>query len=235
VERAVTDAGVPLWGHERPTTLVLLSSGEGARATLVTSASSGELKQAVTRAATQRGLPIVWPDPTRPVNVADITSGTPERVRAAAAPYATDAILVGIAPASATPGSLVRWTLIQDQESSQWRGPAEEGPQGAADWLARSFSTQAVGADVALVAIAVSGVSDLRAYAAITDYLQSLSLVRELAVDEVAGDSVIYRARVVGGSERLARAIGLGARLEPLDAAAGNAGSLATLAYRYRP
>lgn len=230
VERAVADAGQPLWGHERPATLVLLIVGDGSNRTLLTASSASDVKQAVMRGAQLRGLPIVWPDAARPVSVAELSGAAPERLRALGTQFGAEAVLSG---AAAGGGSMVRWTLVQGSETSEWRGSPEEGPQGAADWFARVFSAESAG-DGAVVAIAVSGVNDLRAYAAVTEYLQSLTLVRALSVDEVAGDSVLYRARVQGGGDRLARAISLGNRLEPAAGTAyGDPGS--TLSFRYRP
>ena len=231
VERAVMDAGRPLWGHQRPATLVLLVIGEGAGRSLLLDSSTADLKQAVTRGAQLRGVPLVWPDAARSVSAPQASSSMPEELRSLGQLYRADAVLAGVAQ-SASPGSPVRWTLVQGKESNQWRGSAQDGPQGAADWFARVFSADAAG-DGALVAITVSGIQDLRAYAAVTDYLQSLTLVRALSVEEVAGDNVVYRARVQGGGERLARAISLGGRLQPT----GDSGdpSLAALTYRYRP
>ncbi len=231
VERAVMDAGRPLWGHQRPATLVLLVSGEGAGRTLLVDTSNADLKQAVLRGAQLRGVPLVWPDAARPVSAAQASTPAPADLRAIGQLYRADAVLAGVAQ-SASPGSPVRWTLVQGEESTQWRGSAEDGPQGAADWFARVFAADVAG-DGALVAITVSGIQDLRAYAAVTDYLQSLTLVRALSVEEVAGDNVVYRVQVQGGGERLARAISLGGRLEPT----GDPGepSLAAQTYRYRP
>ena len=232
VERAVTDAGRPLWGHERPATLVLLVSGDGAGRTLLGPGSPGELAQAVVRGGQLRGVPLVWPDAARPVNLADVTSGSPERLAGAASKYGAEAVLAGVASGTGA-NAQVRWTLVQGSESTQWRGSGEEGAQGAADWFARVFTAEPGAVAGALVAITVSGVADLRAYAAVTEYLQSLTLVSALQVDEVAGDNVVYRARVQGGTERLARAIGLGGRLEPLSN--GLAAETGALQYRYRP
>jgi len=230
VERAVTDAGQPLWGHERPATLVLLTVGEGAARSVVSEEATSELKTSVTRAAQLRGVPLVWPSASRPVTSADLSGATASALAPLAARFGADAVLAGAAGA----GGVIRWTLIQGTETNQWRGSAEEGPQGAADWFARVFSAQSSD-EGSIVGITVSGVNDLRAYAAVSDYLQSLALVRNLAVDEVAGDNVVFRARVQGGSDKLARAINLGGRLEPLSDSNGNNGSSGALAYRFRP
>ena len=235
VERAVVDAGQPLWGHERPATLVVLAVGEASGRSVLTTSSTGELKQAVQRGAQLRGLPILWPEAARPIIAAQFAGESAQSLREIGARYGADAVLAGVSAAPGA-GSAIRWTLVQGEETNQWRGTAEEGPHGAADWFARAFAAGSDSSgDGAAVAITVSGVSDLRAYASVTEYLQSLTLVQALAVDEVAGDNVVYRARVRGGAERLARAISLGGRLEPQSPEASNGDVGGALAYRYRP
>jgi hypothetical protein len=231
VERAVAAAGQPIWGHERPATLVLLTVGQGSNRALLYASSTSEVRQEVARGAQLRGLPLVWPDASRPVSAAELSAAAPERLRELGTQYGADAVLAGTTAGS---GSMIHWTLVQGSETNEWRGSPGEGPQGAADWFARVFSAESAAGEGAVVAIAVSGVTDLRAYAAVTEYLQSLTLVRALSVDEVAGDSVLYRARVQGGSERLARAIGLGTRLAP-EAPTGYGDPGSTLSFRYRP
>src|SRR5271154_1601642 len=62
IERWLTQNGQPLWGHERPTTLVLLGVQTGAQSgTVVTTDDTSELKLAIAPAAVARGLPLMWP------------------------------------------------------------------------------------------------------------------------------------------------------------------------------
>src|SRR3984885_212619 len=62
IERWLTQNGQPLWGHERPTTLVLLAVQTGAQSgSIVTTDDSSDLKTAIDAAAAVRGLPLVWP------------------------------------------------------------------------------------------------------------------------------------------------------------------------------
>ncbi len=118
-------------------------------------------------------------------------------------------------------------------ESSEWRGSLEEGPQGAADKFAGVFAAGGAQGDTPVL-ISVSGIGGLAAYAQVTSYLESLTLIRSLSVDELAGDTVVYRAQVRGDAARLARAIELGARLASTqDGADPTLG--AALSYRYRP
>src|SRR5580692_4485371 len=61
IERWLTQNGQPLWGRERPTTLVLLAVQGGPQGNVVTTEDTSELKSAVDAAANLRGLPLVWP------------------------------------------------------------------------------------------------------------------------------------------------------------------------------
>ena len=72
------------------------------------------------------------------------------------------------------------------RESSDWLGTVGEGVQGAADQFVRVF---AVGNDATAtdVSITVSGIADLAAYARVTDYLESMALIGDVAVEQLDG------------------------------------------------
>jgi hypothetical protein len=233
LERSIAAAGQPLWGHERPATLVWLAAEDGARRAVVDAQSDSELKRVVDRNAGLRGVPLVWPRSAGGVGFADIWNGSNERLRATAAANGADAVLIGRASRSSAGGWQARWTLLYGEEASEWRGSLDEGVQGAADKFAGVFAVGGGQGDTAVV-ISVSGIGDLGAYAQVTSYLESLTLIRALSVDELAGDTVVYRAQVRGDAARLARAIELGNRLASTDGGADPTLS-AALSYRYRP
>ncbi|HZF26646.1 MAG TPA: DUF2066 domain-containing protein [Steroidobacteraceae bacterium] len=233
VERAVVAAGQPLWGHQRPATLVWLAVDDGRVRTLVDAQSNSELKQALEQAAELRGLPLRWPTAGGRVRFDDVWNGSAESLRATAGDFGADAVLVGRARSSSASNAQVHWTVLYGAESNDWLGTAAEGVHGAADQFARVFSagSDAVASDVS---ITVSGIADLAAYARVTDYLESLTLISALAVEQLTGDTVVYRAKVRGDLPRLARAIELGNRLQPQNAGADPA-LTGALSFRYRP
>ncbi|MDP9011599.1 MAG: DUF2066 domain-containing protein, partial [Pseudomonadota bacterium] len=62
IERWLTQNGQPLWGRERPSTLVWLSVQNGSQPGVVLSADdTSDLKEAIDAAAAVRGVPLVWP------------------------------------------------------------------------------------------------------------------------------------------------------------------------------
>jgi hypothetical protein len=209
LERAVVEAGQPLWGHERPATLVVVVEESGRRIVQAGEAESS-LRNAVARGATARGLPIVWPEASRPVDLADLGAQGIASIQQA---YGADAVLVG----RLARGGQARWTLYHGPAPSEWIGSLEDGAHGAADAFATLFAAATTTPGGSDVAIAVSGIDGVRDYANVTSYLESLSLISTLVVEQLAGDTVVYRARVQGDADRLARAIALGQRLVPVD------------------
>ena len=233
LERSITAAGQPLWGHERPGTLVWFATEDGARRLVLDARSDSELKLAIERSAAFRGLPLIWPTNTAALGFNNVWKGSNDSLRATAAEYGADAVLVGRASRSSAGGWQARWTLLYGEESEDWRGSIDEGVHGAADKFAGVFAIGGAQGDTA-VRISVSGIGDLGAYARVTSYLESLTLIRALSVDELSGDTVVYRAQVRGDASHLARAIDLGNRLTASQDGADPALS-AALSYRYRP
>lgn len=230
LEQLIAAAGQPLWGHERPATLVCLEPVDGAGRPIVDGRTISTLTGAIERAAVLRGLPVVWPRGPCPAEVAQSSDGGP---RSLAQEYAADAVLLGRASSSTAGSWRVRWSLAYGGERSEWSGPPEAGPHGAADAFAGVFAAGSAQGDMA-VTISVSGVNNLSAYAQVTGYLESLTLIHKLAVEELSGETVVYRAEVRGDVSRLARAIDLGNRLEPSQTGADPTLS-AALSYRFRP
>ncbi len=82
--------------------------------------------------------------------------------------------------------------------------------------------------------VAINGIGAVGAYAEVTAFLESLALMRKLQVEEVAGETVVYRAQVRGEMQKVAQAIEQNAHLLPAGDTGANAAG-AVLRYRYSP
>jgi hypothetical protein len=228
VDRILSAAGLPIWGRERPTTVLLVSiedpSGSSHWLSLDSPAAEREV---LVRAARLRGLPIVWPDRAQ---VGALSDTNPASLLQAAARHGANATLLGRAQRDGAGGFQTRWTLVSEEVSSEATGTLEDGIHLAADSFARVFA--ASGSTIDSVALEVAGIGDLKAYAATLNYLEGLTVVRAVAVEQVSGDTMRFRIAVRGDRETLRRAISLDTRLAPLDAS-GAPGD--RLAFRYRP
>jgi len=222
IERWLTQNGQPLWGHERPTTLVLLAVQTGAQTGSVTSTEeSSDLKSAIIGAAALRGLPLVWPSSAElqkfHIDFAAVNSGSPSSFVEIARRMGSDGVLIGRASGAAANAN-VRWTHLFQDRSSEYSGTLE-GVNRAADLYAGMF---AASGGLVPVDIEVSGLNDLRDYAGVESYLASLTFISHVSVESLSGDTVRFRLSTRGGLDSLQRALSLNGRLQPV--AAGESG-----------
>jgi hypothetical protein len=207
IERWLTQNGQPLWGHERPSTLVWLSVATGPPSGAVVSADdTSELKDAIDAAALLRGIPLVWPPGASANAAANAPADLAHRLGA-------DAVLIGRANSAAATAA-VRWTLQFQDRSSEFSG-ALDGVNRAADLYAGLFAASGT---LAPVDIEVSGVADLREYANVQTYLESLTFITHVGVLALTADAVRFRLTTRGGIEPLAHALSLNGKLQPLPA-----------------
>lgn len=233
VSTALADAGLPFWGAERPLTLVWLAvdRGGGQRGLVTAGAASGE-RQAVERAAVQRGLPLAWPslaaglDPLR--RFEQVRAGDIGALAATATEYGAQGLLVGRAQLTAGRGYSVDWTFVGPGGSRQGTGGLDEGVNLAADRYAGLYASTAA-ARSSEVDITVVGIDSAARYAQAARHLESLAVVRSLGLREVAGDAVTFRLAIRGDLGVLTRAVNAGGRLEPAATVTG------TPVFRLRP
>jgi hypothetical protein len=130
-----------------------------------------------------------------------------------------EGILVG--RASSNGGSAnVRWTLLFQDRSSEFSG-ALEGVNRTADLYAGLFAATG---NLVPIDIEVTGIGDLREYANVQTYLESLTFISHVGVGALTGDTIRFRLATRGGPESLQRTLSLNGRLLPI--AAGDNGIL---------
>jgi len=130
-----------------------------------------------------------------------------------------EGILIGRATGTSATAS-VRWTHLFQDRSSEFSG-ALEGVNRTADLYAGLF---AASGNLAPIDIEVTGVADLREYANVQTYLDSLTFISRASVVALTGDTIRFRLATRGGAESLQRTLSLSGRLQPI--AAGDNGIL---------
>jgi hypothetical protein len=76
----------------------------------------------------------------------------------------------------------------------------------------------AASGNLAAVDIEVTGVRDLRDYASVQTYLESLTFISHVSVESLTADTVRFRLATRGGGDSLQRALSLNGRLQPIAA-----------------
>ncbi|MDH3646202.1 MAG: DUF2066 domain-containing protein [Gammaproteobacteria bacterium] len=240
VERMARAAGLPVWGSNRPAILMWFAVdwGSGSRG-LITADEETDLRRSIERIAGSRGLAIVWPlfDSTdrAAMSFSDLWGGFTEKIEAASVRYDVSGVLVGRASRGSSSRLQVRWKLDMGELTDEWRGGLSDGIHQVADRLGQRFAVSDLGTSSGTT-LAVTGISSLGDYARVSDYLESLSLVRHLGIQRIAGDTVVFDLQLQGDPSRLPRIIDLNDTLRRL--ATEETPSIALSAeqrYRYNP
>jgi uncharacterized protein len=218
IDRLLAQSDLPVWGSERPVTLVWLSIEDASgQQNFVGSQTVMPESRVLQQVADLRGLPLVWPVmDTEDRQLASVLGNGEQaatRLATLASRYRADAVLVGRARRGPGTDLTVRWSLHFGSTNADAAGSVPEGVHFAADQLAGLFSA-ANGAERSLV-VDVAAITDLKAYAETLNYLEGLTLVRSAAVEHVNGDTVRFRLQVRGDAGLLARAVRLGTKLAP--------------------
>jgi hypothetical protein len=217
-DRMLTNAGLPIWGRERPATALWLALPDASGRLVWQNASDrSPEREAIQRVALARGLPLVWPtmDAVDLAAAAGLNASarTYAQLMASAERYRADAVLLGVGSRDASGAVTVRWSFAFNDEVTELQGSPDDGIHHAADRCARILSI-APGAR-AVVPVRVQGVRDLDAYARALNYFENVTLVVAggVAVEQVGGDELDLQLTVRGDANALRRTLGLGRRL----------------------
>jgi hypothetical protein len=224
IDRWLTQNGQPLWGRERPSTFVWLTAQTGPQSgTVITAEDTSELKTAIDAAAAFRGVPLLWPNAAQVqrdrLDYAGVSGAAQSTLADIGRRLGGEGTLVGRANGTGATAN-VRWTLLFQDRSSEFSG-ALEGVNRTADLYAGLF---AASGNLVPVDIEVTGVGDLREYANVQTYLESLTFISHVSEVALTGDTIRFRLATRGGPESLQRALSLNGRLQPI--AAGDNGIL---------
>ncbi|MFL2554358.1 MAG: DUF2066 domain-containing protein [Candidatus Rariloculaceae bacterium] len=249
VEPALMAREQPIWGSERPLTLLwlaldsewgergILSAGELTRdlspAFLELQA---ELREELAMIALDRGLllslPLLDLEDMNALSFVDIWAGFNNQITRASERYGVDAI-VSIRMRVNQFGVDVRWTLLKDGDQFALAGNSiREGLDSLGDFYAAEFSTLGGARETAMK---ITGVDSLDDYGRVMRYLESLSLVDAVAAEELVDSALFLRVNARGGREILGRVVGLSRLLSLVDLAPGEEPGRESLTFTFNP
>ena len=221
-------ANWPVWGAERPLTLlwIAVDFGDGQRALMgatATTDGSAELAELMTQlreeldvVASERGLPITYPlldlEDRAAIGFAEVWGGFEGLISAASERYSADGVLVGRV-AVTNFGPEVRWSFLADGRSSAVLG---SDARGGVDWLADQYAAEysTIGG-ARITHIAVLDVTGLDEYGRVMSYLESLSLLQSVDVEGFDGTTLRLRVAARGDDRVVERVLTLGGVLLP--------------------
>ena len=251
LDRAVRAANEPLWGQERPLTLVWLAIEDGSSKTIVSAANNPAVMQAMISAADERGIALIFPrmdaQDQQAIGFPDISDDDIARIQQASQVYKADATLVGSIYMT-TPGQYAaRWQLAASAGSQAWTATPDAltavmtgGIQTSADHFAQWYAVAAGAIGISGVSVSVAGISSVDAYAKVLAYLSGLTAVKGVQVTRVDNSTVYFSLDTHGSLENLQQAALLGGVLKPVTPAPGIVTgaaplSAAALQFKYVP
>jgi len=242
VDKVLRDNALPVWGATRPSTLAWLAVQDADKRYLLGADSPEPVRELLTREAKRRGLALLLPlmdlQDQQALPFADVWGGFREPIMQASARYPTESVLVGRMYRTSSGEWQAQWTLLEGGQIQSWSGsgalPVEvidEGVSGAIEVLAARYAPVA-GEQAGLLPVTVVDVRNLRDYARVTHYLQSLQQVEHVQVSRVEADRVTFELDVEGGPEAIAQTIALGHILQRYQLLPSTSGELTSWAER---
>lgn len=200
VDRVLLELDLPRWRQERPplTFWIVLDDGAGRRLMPLEYAYAWD---AMNWVASLRGLPVDWPDfdpeALPPVDLQLLWGGFTEQLPASQG--ASGGVVV-VAARRLAPDWQLRWTYDNGLETVSWRTrdrdlslALADGLHGLTDLVAARDSIRGGPEGAWEAQIVVSGLGVPGAYARCLEYLENLSLVDQLRVQNARAGAVGFR------------------------------------------
>jgi hypothetical protein len=227
LNRALNKLGLPLWGAERPETLLWLAVEETADRYILGSASRNQVRESLDQVAEKRALPILLPlmdlQDRSVIHFSDVRGGFTRRVQEASTRYGVDTILTGSLRRHQS-GWSARWVLFRNQRIYRWQANGEEivdviivGMEGLANQLAKEFSISVSYSKASVILLRVDLIESLDDYARVLAYLGGLAVVEKVSVETITPLVSYFRLDTLGGGDNLRNAIALNSVLRPSE------------------
>lgn len=225
INQHLYDAGVSVWGVNRPATLLWLAIDNGRDRYLVGGDNSPEIQAMVNDQADRRGLPLNVPlldlQDQGALAVADVWGDFSDVINKASARYQPDAILVGRVSAVAAGQWQSHWTLYHRGSVTSWdSGPGSQdaaiaaGIAGATADFVKLYALKLTPGVGNTVLLSIENINSLADYARVSQYLNSLDPVADAQVEKVEGSNASFLIKVRGQISGLIQTIALGKTLE---------------------
>ncbi len=228
IESLLRENNFPVWGRERPSSLLVISYDVNERIRLVSQDATPDLIESLDKAASRHAVPVLFPlmdlQDIALVKISDIVSRQYENINTMAVRYAPDALLVGQIIGRSGEGWQGDWEVRFADQIFKWKYRAP-GKQEVLDQVIRHLA-KILALEYALedhrrveqsLLLSVSGVEGIDNLIRIQNYLQSLNVVDNARVAMVNRDVVTYRLKLLNDPEDLQRLIDFGEMLEQED------------------
>lgn len=230
-------ADLPVWGAQRPLTLLWLALDDGPEKVLLADSATSELRQEVALASSNKGIPLLLPvmdlDDLMGVNVTDVRGMFVEPVAKGSERYQADYFaIVDVEPQ----GSGIHFTVgLFDKTRTngvlqpllRQQGQAADYPQATeaimgllANYFVSQYAIAATG-EGNEAEVTFMGLNNMTQIVALESYLRQLSAIKSIKVSRIKNDAVTYQVQLFGTQEDLKRLLNIDNRLNAIDTQGG--------------
>ena len=228
VEGLLREQNFPVWGRERPSTLLMISYDVNENIKLVSDDATPDLVEALDTAASFHAVPVLFPlmdlEDIALINIGDIASRQYENIDTMAKRYSPNALLVGQIVGRSGQGWQGDWEVRFAEQVFQWSFKASS-KQDVIDQVIRHLA-KILALEYALedhrsveqsLLLSVSEVEGIDKLIKVQRYLKSLNVVDSVRIAMIRKDVVTYRLNLRNDPEDLQRLIEFGEVLEQED------------------
>jgi len=228
IEGLLREQNFPVWGRERPSTLLVISYDVNENIKLVSDDATPDLVEALDRAAAIHAVPVLFPlmdlEDIALVSIGAIASRQYEDIDVMARRYAPNALLVGQIVGRSGQGWQGDWEVRFDGQVFKWTFKAS-ARQAVVDQVIRNLA-RILALEYALAGhqrveqsllLSVSDLEGIEKLIRVQQYLKSLNVVESVRVAMVSKDVVTYRLQLRNEAEDLQCLIEFGEVLEQED------------------
>jgi hypothetical protein len=227
INKILRDAGVPIWGQNRPVLLVWLDfEMPNHPAEIIGTDSNTALPAAFKQAMDRRGVPVMFPtmdmQDLSQVTINDLTSMDMAKLTLAAKRYGDEAILVGRIVQD-TNGFTTQWKLNVGKDQWGWTITGKTLPDtlaaladNVADSLARRYAAVITNNVQTKLILKIVGIGEADDFEQAMNYLQHLTPVADVDVVRIANDGAILQVNLRGSQTSFTQAVSIGQKLSPV-------------------
>ncbi len=228
IEDLLREHNFPVWGRERPSSLLVISYDVNENIKLVSDDTTPDLVEALDTAAAIHAVPVLFPlmdlEDIALVNIGDIASREYENIRTMAKRYSPNALLVGQIVGRSGEGWRGDWEVRFADQIFKWTYKASS-KQAVIDQVIRHLA-KILALEYALedhrrveqsLLLSVSELEGIDKLIQVQKYLGSLNVVDNVQIAMISRDVVTYRLKLRNDPEDLQRLIEFGEVLEQED------------------
>ncbi len=225
IEGLLREQNFPVWGRERPSSLLVISYDVNENIKLVSDDTTPDLVDALDSAAAIHAVPVLFPlmdlEDIALVSIGDIASREYENIRTMAKRYTPNALLVGQIVGRSGEGWQGDWEVRFADQIFKWTYKASS-KQAVIDQVIRHLA-KILALEYALedhrrveqsLLLSVSNLEEIDKLISVRQYLESLNVVDSVQIAMISKDVVTYRLKLRNDPEDLQRLIEFGEVLE---------------------